>query len=50
MVHGIMINRTFIKLQSLWSRNVFGIGYDSHTSRYCVQTSCDNQPVMSSVS
>ena len=41
--------KTIIKL-SLWSRNVLAISYDSHTSRTCVQTSCDNLPILSFVS
>ena len=42
-------DKTIIKL-SLWSRNVLTISYDSHTSRTCVQTSCDNLPILSFVS
>ena len=41
--------QTIIKL-SLWSRNVLAISYDSHTSCTCVQTSCDNLPILSFVS
>ena len=41
--------KTIIKL-SLWSRNVLAISYDSHTNHTCVQTSCDNLPILSFVS